>query len=158
MFCFLCVFTHGLSWNLLKNSPSLIPLFSTQSASIDPSCAPDQYPLSDMVCNKAVLTKVGAGGRRVSSHATPASTLNPTVLLCAALPCSVQSISFDQSCQLHSGPTTARRSAHVCVGMMNTLEDKRCHPRTCVDPNTTNLSPTLYHQVLLRRPRTQRSH
>lgn len=58
------------------------------------------------------LRKDGARGRSVSSDATGASTLNPTVLLCAAQPCVIQSISFDQNCQLRSCHTL---TTAVCV-------------------------------------------
>lgn len=150
-FSFWCIYR----WLKLESSEKLSPLFSAQSTSIDLSRSPDQYPLSDMVCNKAVLTKVGAGGRRVSSNTTRASTLNPAMLLCAALPCIVQSISFDQSCQLHSGPATVHCSVHVCVSMMNTLwRTTLSRTHMCVYPNITNLSPSLYHQVLLQCPHT----
>lgn len=51
----------------------------------------------------------------MSEDATGAPTLNPAMLLCAALPCVVQSISFDQNCQLHSSHTTVRCCVCVCA-------------------------------------------
>lgn len=98
-----------------------------------------------MVCNRACINK------RRRSETAGAPTLNPTMLLCAALPCVIQSVSFDQTCQLHSSHVVCVR---VAQAWQTSFRGQCCHPHTCVYPDITNLSQSLYRHILLQCPHT----
>lgn len=119
-------------------------VFSAHSTCIDPSRTPDQYPLSDMVCNRACMNKGGGGKPQEPKPLTPPC--------CYVQPCLVSS---NQSALIKPVSCTQVMLC-VCVAQAwpTCFRGQCCHPRTCVYPDITNSSQSLYRHILLQWPHT----